>query len=63
MSFLTNLSEGWQFAIQLIIVLICLFYGAKKGGIGLIVLVFIFGVQPGKPANICYAYHLGCCCG
>ncbi|RAZ51235.1 hypothetical protein CHL10075_08080 [Campylobacter hyointestinalis subsp. lawsonii] len=28
----------------------CLFYGAKKGGIGLIVLVFAFGVEPGKPA-------------
>lgn len=58
MDFLMNLSEGWQFAIQLLIVLICLFYGAKKGGIalgllggiGLIVLVFAFGVEPGKPA-------------
>ncbi|WP_162166638.1 anaerobic C4-dicarboxylate transporter [Campylobacter fetus] len=58
MDFLINLSEGWQFTIQLLIVLICLFYGAKKGGIalgllggiGLIVLVFAFGVQPGKPA-------------
>jgi len=53
-----NLSEGTQFAIQLAIVLICLFYGAKKGGIalgllggiGLIVLVFGFGIEPGKPA-------------
>lgn len=53
-----NLSEGWQFTIWLLIVLICLFYGAKKGGIalgllggiGLIVLVFAFGVEPGKPA-------------
>lgn len=43
-----NLSEGWQFTIWLLIVLIYLFYGAKKGGIalgllggiGLIVLVF-----------------------
>ncbi|PNL90580.1 anaerobic C4-dicarboxylate transporter [Aggregatibacter aphrophilus] len=58
MEFLTNLSEGTQFAIQLAIVLICLFYGAKKGGIalgllggiGLIVLVFGFGIEPGKPA-------------
>ncbi len=58
MDFLINLSEGWQFTIQLLIVLICLFYGAKKGGIalgllggiGLIVLVFAFGIQPGKPA-------------
>ena len=48
MDFLMNLGEGAQFAIQLVIVLICLFYGAKKGGIalgmlggiGLIVLVF-----------------------
>ncbi len=58
MEFLMNLSEGTQFAIQLIIVLICLFYGAKKGGIalgllggiGLIVLVFGFGIEPGKPS-------------
>ncbi|WP_250128545.1 anaerobic C4-dicarboxylate transporter [Aggregatibacter actinomycetemcomitans] len=58
MEFLSNLSEGTQFAIQLAIVLICLFYGAKKGGIalgllggiGLIVLVFGFGIEPGKPA-------------
>ena len=58
MELLTNLSEGTQFAIQLAIVLICLFYGAKKGGIalgllggiGLIVLVFGFGIEPGKPA-------------
>lgn len=58
MDFLMNLGEGSQFAIQLVIVLICLFYGAKKGGIalgmlggvGLIVLVFCFGIEPGKPA-------------
>ncbi|KYK72458.1 C4-dicarboxylate ABC transporter [Aggregatibacter actinomycetemcomitans serotype e str. SA2149] len=58
MEFLSNLREGTQFAIQLAIVLICLFYGAKKGGIalgllggiGLIVLVFGFGIEPGKPA-------------
>ena len=35
MDFLMNLGEGSQFAIQLVIVLICLFYGAKKGGIAL----------------------------
>lgn len=58
MNFLTNLGEGSQFVIQLAIVLICLFYGARKGGIalgmlggvGLIVLVFGFGIEPGKPA-------------
>ena len=58
MDFLMNLGEGTQFAIQLVIVLICLFYGAKKGGIalgmlggiGLIILVFGFGIEPGKPA-------------
>nr|VXZ89984.1 anaerobic C4-dicarboxylate transporter [Klebsiella pneumoniae] len=38
-----------EFAIQLIIILICLFYGARKGialgllgGIGLVILVFVF---------------------
>ena len=58
MDFLMNLGEGTQFTIQLAIVLICLFYGAKKGGIalgllggiGLIVLVVGFGIEPGKPA-------------
>ncbi|MED9963536.1 MAG: anaerobic C4-dicarboxylate transporter [Haemophilus parainfluenzae] len=58
MDFLMNLGEGSQFVIQLVIVLICLFFGAKKGGIalgmlggvGLIVLVFGFGIEPGKPA-------------
>lgn len=58
MEFLLNMSEGVQFALQLAIVLACLFYGAKKGGIalgllggiGLLVLVFAFNTQPGKPA-------------
>ena len=58
MDFLMSLSDGKQFAIQLIIVLICLFYGARKGGIalgllggiGIFVLTFGFGVKPGKPA-------------
>lgn len=44
-----------EFAIQLIIILICLFYGARKGGIalgllggiGLVILVFVFHLQPG----------------
>ncbi|MDA3062919.1 MULTISPECIES: anaerobic C4-dicarboxylate transporter [unclassified Campylobacter] len=58
MEFLTGLSESVQFTIQLIIVLACLFYGAKKGGmalgilggIGLVILVFLFKMSPGKPA-------------
>ncbi|HEF2896541.1 TPA: anaerobic C4-dicarboxylate transporter [Campylobacter jejuni] len=58
MDFLTSLSEAGQFAIQIIIVLICLFYGAKKGGIalgllggiGILMLVFVFHIKPGKPA-------------
>ncbi len=58
MSFLTSMSEGWQFALQLIIVLVCLFYGARKGGvalgllggIGLVILVFLFNVKPGNPS-------------
>lgn len=49
--------ESMDFIIQLIIVLICLFYGARKGGIalgllggiGLVILVFIFKLPPGKP--------------
>ncbi|MDP1109207.1 anaerobic C4-dicarboxylate transporter family protein, partial [Klebsiella pneumoniae] len=44
-------------AIPLIIILICLFYGARNGGIargllggfGLGILVFVFHLQPGKP--------------
>jgi len=59
MEFLTGLSEGTQFAIQLVIVLVCLFYGARKGGIalgllggvGLLVLVFAFNVKPGSPST------------
>lgn len=46
-----------DFLIQLAIVLGCLFYGARKGGvalgllggIGMVVLVFIFRIPPGKP--------------
>ncbi len=45
------------FALQLLIILACLFYGARKGGvalgllggIGLVILVFAFGLPPGKP--------------
>ena len=58
MDFLTSLNESTQFLIQIIVVLICLFYGAKKGGIalgllggiGILMLVFAFHIKPGKPA-------------
>lgn len=58
MSFFTSLSDGTQFFLQLIVVLSCLFYGAKKGGlvlgllggVGILILVYIFNIQPGKPA-------------
>ncbi|HQR52750.1 MAG TPA: anaerobic C4-dicarboxylate transporter family protein, partial [Burkholderiales bacterium] len=46
-----------DFLLQLAIVLVCLFYGARKGGvalgllggIGLVAMVYIFGLKPGKP--------------
>lgn len=46
-----------EFAIQLAIVLAVLFFGARKGGlalglfggIGVVILVFFFGLEPGKP--------------
>lgn len=73
MDFLTSLSEGGQFAIQIIIVLICLFYGAKKGGIalgllggiGILMLVFAFHTKAWKTSHRCYAYDFsgsGCEC-
>lgn len=45
------------FALQIALILACLFYGARKGGvalgllggIGLVLLVFGFGLPPGKP--------------
>ncbi len=48
---------GFEFWIQLLVVLGCLFYGARKGGVvlgllggvGLLILVFFFGLTPGKP--------------
>ena len=48
---------GLDFWLQLLVVLFCLFYGARKGGmalgllggIGLLVLIFGFGLKPGKP--------------
>ena len=46
-----------EFGLQLILVLVCLFYGARKGGmalgllggIGLVILIFGFRLEPGKP--------------
>ena len=46
-----------DFLLQLIVVLCCLVYGARKGGlalglfggVGLTILVFVFGVTPGHP--------------
>ncbi len=46
-----------ELTLQLILILACLFYGARKGGIalgllggiGLVVLVFVFKLPPGKP--------------
>ncbi len=43
--------------LQLIVILICLFYGARKGGvalgllggIGIVIMIFVFGLAPGKP--------------
>ena len=48
---------GLDFWLQLAVLLICLYYGARKGGmalglisgIGLIVLIFGFHLKPGKP--------------
>lgn len=58
MELFTSMSDGMQFLVQIIVVLACLFYGAKKGGlalgmlggIGILVLIFVFHIQPGKPA-------------
>lgn len=46
-----------DFLLQIILILACLFYGARKGGvalgllggIGIVILVFIFKIPPGKP--------------
>ncbi|HRD35813.1 MAG TPA: anaerobic C4-dicarboxylate transporter [Rhodocyclaceae bacterium] len=45
------------FTLQILLILACLFYGARKGGIalgllggvGVVALVFVFGLAPGKP--------------
>ncbi|PAF45457.1 anaerobic C4-dicarboxylate transporter [Helicobacter sp. 11S02629-2] len=58
MSFLTSLNEGTQLIIQIIIVILCLFFGAKKGGMalgllgGVALFIFAFGfkIAPDKPA-------------
>jgi beta-phosphoglucomutase-like phosphatase (HAD superfamily) len=46
-----------EFILQLAIILVCLFYGARKGGmalgllggIGIVILAFVFKLPPGKP--------------
>jgi anaerobic C4-dicarboxylate transporter DcuB len=46
-----------EFTLQIVLILACLFYGARKGGIalgllggiGIVILVFAFRVAPGKP--------------
>lgn len=48
---------GTMFWLQLLVLLACLFYGARKGGvvlgmlggIGLLIFIFGFGLAPGKP--------------
>jgi anaerobic C4-dicarboxylate transporter DcuB len=43
--------------LELLLVLVCLFYGARKGGValgllgglGVVILVFVFQMPPGKP--------------
>lgn len=53
-----------EFAIQLIIILICLFYGARKGGIALgllggigLVIWSLFSPEARKTARRCHAGH------
>jgi anaerobic C4-dicarboxylate transporter DcuB len=46
-----------EFFLQIVLILVCLFYGARKGGValgllggvGVVVLVFAFKLPPGKP--------------
>ena len=48
-----------EFAIQLIIILICLFYGARKGGIALGLLGGILGIFAGsKGFSLLWPYAL-----
>src|SRR5450830_37495 len=43
--------------LQVAVILVCLFYGARKGGvalgllggIGIVIMTFVFGLKPGKP--------------
>lgn len=45
------------FFLQIVLILACLFYGSRKGGValgllggvGIVILVFVFGLPPGKP--------------
>lgn len=73
MDFLTSLSEGGQFAIQIIIVLICLFYGAKKRRHSAwftwwyryFNACICFSYKAWKTSHRCYAYNFsgsGCEC-
>lgn len=51
------LSPQISFALQVVLVLACLFYGARKGGValgllgglGLVILAFVFKLPPGNP--------------
>ncbi|MBK8740035.1 MAG: anaerobic C4-dicarboxylate transporter [Betaproteobacteria bacterium] len=46
-----------EFTLQIVLILVCLFYGARKGGValgllggvGVVILVFAFHLAPGKP--------------
>ena len=59
---------GFDFWVQLFVLLACLFYAAPRGGmtlglmggIGLIIFIFGFGLKPGKPPVGRYSDHYGC---
>ncbi|MBQ5766330.1 MAG: anaerobic C4-dicarboxylate transporter, partial [Burkholderiaceae bacterium] len=60
-----------DFWLQLLVMLACLFYGARKGGmalgllggIGLVILIFGFGLKPGKPPTDVILTILAVVCG
>lgn len=62
---------GMDFWLQLLVMLACLFYGARKGGmalgllggIGLVILIFGFGLKPGKPPTDVILTILAVVCG